>query len=83
MLCGDELYAELVRLTHPRVLLVGMLSYYLLCKCGSEQGFLKLCETQDVSSDIVARVLKKWETMTIPWNLNLDFLLSFQRILPF
>ena len=41
MLYGDELYAELVKLTYPRALLVGILSYYLLCKCGSEQGFLE------------------------------------------
>lgn len=72
------------RLICSRALLLGILSCYLTSKCGSEQSFLKLCKKQNVSSvKIVARTLRKLESMTIAWNLNLDLLSSFQRMLPF
>ena len=50
-----------------------------MCQCGSEQGFLKLWKTRDVSSVIVARILKKLRGRDHSMELELGLSIVFPK----
>ena len=50
-----------------------------MCQCGSEQEFLKLCKTRDVSSVIVARILKKVRGRDHSMELELGLSIVFPK----